>query len=57
MSYVFYKEKEFVSTLKCKYPKSWKCDRFDSFITLEYGQNYLSPHEERDCTLFSGQTE
>ncbi|MGD0643596.1 MAG: restriction endonuclease subunit S [Candidatus Bathyarchaeia archaeon] len=38
MSYVFYKEKEFVSTLKCKYPKSWKCDRFDSFITLEYGK-------------------
>ena len=43
MSYVFYKEKEFVSTLKCKYPKSWKCDRFDSFITLEYGKGLPEP--------------
>lgn len=38
MSYSFYKEKEFVNTPKGAYPKAWKIDKFDSFMTLEYGK-------------------
>lgn len=38
MSYSIYKEKEFVNTSKGPYPKAWKIDKFDSFMTLEYGK-------------------
>jgi type I restriction enzyme, S subunit len=41
MSYIFYKEKEFMSTSKYQYPKSWNCGRFDSIMTLEYGKGLI----------------